>query len=117
MSEKLIIEQNCNDARLKLCKAVNYLHSVIDQQANRIKGLEELLREKKKDDVQRIEIPNYLIPKNAKLVECYETEKEIIVIGEPNDDDENHNCDFMGCSSINHVLYRFSKEATNEGSC
>ena len=32
---------------------------------------------------------------------------EIMIIGWPQDgDDENHNCDQMGCSSIEHVLYR-----------
>ena len=32
---------------------------------------------------------------------------EIIVFGEPkNSEDENHNCDEMGCSSVNHILLR-----------
>ena len=32
---------------------------------------------------------------------------EIMIIGQPEDsDDESHNCDQMGCSSIEHVLYR-----------
>lgn len=42
------------------------------------------------------------------LRECYETETEIIVLGYPGDD-ESHNCDEMGCSSVSHVLYRFWK--------
>ena len=32
---------------------------------------------------------------------------QLIVIGDPDEDDETHNCDHMGCSSVNHVLYRF----------
>jgi hypothetical protein len=31
---------------------------------------------------------------------------EIVITGSPISDDENHNCDMMGCSSISHVLYR-----------
>lgn len=32
---------------------------------------------------------------------------EILIIGQPEDDnDENHNCDQMGCSSVEHVLFR-----------
>ena len=52
-------------------------------------------------------IPKYMIPEGAKLVECYETATEIIVCGEPLKQD--HNCDQMGCSSINHVRYRICK--------
>lgn len=49
------------------------------------------------------------IPDGAQFRECYETEKEIIVLGLPEQDDENHNCDEMGCSTGSHVLYRFKK--------
>ena len=63
------------------------------------------------DNFQRIAIPIALIPKGAELRECYETETEIIVMGEPRHDDESHNCDQLGCSSVSHVKYRFSKEA------
>jgi hypothetical protein len=31
---------------------------------------------------------------------------EIVVVGQPDEDDESHNCDFMGCSSVEHVIYR-----------
>ena len=31
----------------------------------------------------------------------------LILIGSPNDEDENHNCDVAGCSSVSHVVYRF----------
>lgn len=47
-----------------------------------------------------------LIPKGATLVEAYLTEKEIVVMGQPKEDDENHNCDAMGCGTLSHVLYR-----------
>jgi hypothetical protein len=45
-----------------------------------------------------------LIPKGSVLVEAYLTEREIIVMGQPKDDD--HNCDAMGCGTLSHVLYR-----------
>lgn len=31
---------------------------------------------------------------------------EIVVTGQPNEDDETHDCDVMGCSSVSHVLFR-----------
>jgi hypothetical protein len=33
---------------------------------------------------------------------------EIVITGAPIEDDESHNCDAMGCSSVSHVLYRAS---------
>lgn len=45
---------------------------------------------------------------NAQMRECYESDDEIIVLGDPINDD--HNCDQMGCSSICHVIYRFKKD-------
>jgi len=56
-------------------------------------------------------IPVDFIPEGqgATIRECYETEKEIIVCGCPETDDESHNCDAMGCTTVNHVLYRFKK--------
>jgi hypothetical protein len=58
-------------------------------------------------ECEEIIIPKYMIPEGAHLVECYETETEIIVCGEPQVPE--HNCDQMGCSSINHVRYRIYK--------
>jgi hypothetical protein len=46
------------------------------------------------------------IPKGAVLVEAYLTEREIVICGSPKEDDENHNCDAMGCTTLSHVLYR-----------
>lgn len=32
---------------------------------------------------------------------------EFVIIGQPEDsNDESHNCDQMGCSTVEHVLYR-----------
>jgi hypothetical protein len=31
---------------------------------------------------------------------------EMIITGYPDEDNESHNCDEMGCSSVSHVLYR-----------
>lgn len=54
-----------------------------------------------------IKVPKSMIPEGAELMECYRTQREIIVCGQPAYRDKSHNCDEMGCSSINHVLYRF----------
>ena len=56
-----------------------------------------------------ISVPVAAIPKGAQLVEAYETATEIIVCGWPDTDDESHDCDAMGCSSVSHVLHRFRK--------
>jgi len=40
--------------------------------------------------------------------DCYETEREFIICGDPEEIDD-HNCDEMGCSSVSHVIYRFAK--------
>ncbi len=54
-----------------------------------------------------LSIPIDFIPNGNNIVrECYETDTEIVVCGWPK---EEHNCDQMGCSTINHVLYRFKK--------
>lgn len=50
---------------------------------------------------------------------------EIIITGSPVDDDEAHNCDFMGCGSFEHILFRgvcrwmekgYTEELQEEGS-
>ncbi len=49
------------------------------------------------------ELENYPIPKGAIPQEvAIEKSGHIVVYGIPN---EEHNCDQMGCSSIDHVLY------------
>ena len=57
------------------------------------------------EEYKQIRVPVSCIPDGAELMECYRTANELIVCGQPTD--ESHNCDEMGCSSINHVLYRF----------
>lgn len=54
-----------------------------------------------------VHVPLWNFPEGAALRECYETESEIVVLGDPVDDD--HNCDAMGCSTCFHVRYRFKK--------
>ena len=56
----------------------------------------------------KIEILDEFIPEKAKLIEAYETAKEIIVIGEP-EWVEDHNCDQMGCGTLSHVIYRMPR--------
>jgi hypothetical protein len=55
-----------------------------------------------------IRVRKDLIPKGATLVESYLTEREVIVMGCPAEDDEGHNCDAMGCGTLIHVLYRLT---------
>ena len=76
----------------------NNIRKVFDERKDNIVG---------QDTYQEIKIPERMIPKGSELVECYMTDKEIIVIGMPNSDDESHNCDEMGCGSLSHVIYRF----------
>jgi len=70
--------------------------------------LDEVIIDVKPSDsqiYQMIRVPISMIPDGAKLVECYMFKDTIIVIGEPAGD---HNCDQMGCSSLSHVIHRFS---------
>jgi hypothetical protein len=92
------------------CNVVDYQRSVITKQEKNMRNLMDAIRACSDKNYSVIKVHNDFIPKNAKLVECYETDKEIIVCGDPKEDDENHNCDFMRCSSVSHVLYRFKKE-------
>jgi hypothetical protein len=67
------------------------------------------------DKYEYIVVEKDVIPDGARLVEAYETPKEIIICGYPpvetddTPDDKRHNCDEMGCTSLSHVLYRISK--------
>lgn len=38
----------------------------------------------------------------------YVSDDEIVITGIPDEDDESHNCDEMGCGSLSHVLFRSS---------
>jgi len=65
-----------------------------------------IVKDFKEPEYKKIEVRDDLIPEGAKLVECYLTDSQVIVCGDPCDD-ENHNCDQMGCSSMSHVIHRF----------
>ncbi len=54
-------------------------------------------------------VPRLAIPKGAELCECYQTEKEWIIVGMPAQDDEGHDCDAMGCSTLSHVVARIPR--------
>lgn len=50
------------------------------------------------------------IPKGFKEIKnvegVYVSDNEIVITGIPDPDDEKHNCDTLGCSSVSHVLFR-----------
>lgn len=63
------------------------------------------------------------IPAGGELVEAYLTADEGIILGQPEDEPEGltptemerwyeqaHNCDFMGCGTLSHVLFRFPRK-------
>lgn len=78
----------------------------------RIAGIHRKEREdREREEFEIIKVPRRCIPKGAKLVEAYETQREIVVMGDPPEDDDMHDCDALGCGSLGHVLYRFQKEA------
>lgn len=58
-------------------------------------------------DNECVIVEKRLIPKEGELVEAYLTERECIVVGFPDENDEEHNCDEMGCGTFSHVIYRF----------
>lgn len=41
--------------------------------------------------------------KDAQVIQ---TRTELIVLGTPDDGDEGHSCDLMGCSTVSHVIFR-----------
>jgi len=69
--------------------------------------MSETTFEIKKDGKTLVHILLWNFPENAQMRECYETENEIVILGEPLDDD--HDCDLMGCSTCFHVRYRFPR--------
>lgn len=50
--------------------------------------------------------PKLFVPTGARLVEAWEFDGELIVTGCPSCDDDSHNCDEMGCTSVSHVILR-----------
>jgi hypothetical protein len=72
---------------------------------------EQVIRDFEQCDFQSIKVWDKYIPEGAKLVEAYETDKGFVIIGTPKSDDESHNCDEMGCSTLSHVVARIEKPA------
>jgi len=60
-----------------------------------------------KDGKVLVHVPLWNFPKTGQLRECYETDNEIVILGEPLNNE--HDCDVMGCSTCFHVRYRFPK--------
>jgi hypothetical protein len=54
-------------------------------------------------------------PPGARLVEAYMTDREVVVMGDPDPDDETHDCDAMGCGTMSHVAARFPLLAARKG--
>jgi len=77
-------------------------------ESNIKKTFNERRKTKEKKGTQKIEVQNYMIPRGAKLVECYLTATEVLVIDDIDTEDETHNCDMLGCGSLSHVKYRFN---------
>ena len=50
------------------------------------------------------------VPKGYKELEevtgVFVSDKEIVVTGIPDEDDKSHDCDYMGCGSLSHVIFR-----------
>jgi hypothetical protein len=88
--------------------------SVADRENLAMAGLRREV-EKLRERYVIVRVPKDEIPEGARLVEAYETEKSIVVCGDPPEDDEDkpeelqHNCDEMGCCTMSHVIYRFPK--------
>jgi len=73
------------------------------------------LKKRFKDNCEDFEESEELkMSKKYKKLDCIIEEalladEGLIIIGSPNDEDENHNCDRAGCSSVSHVVYRFGE--------
>jgi|GEM_PF-6286432 hypothetical protein len=95
-------------------------HPQIKELADEVSGklvclVSDMINENRKrrlDLYHTIEVAKSDIPKNAKLIECYETDKEYVIIGSPLS--EEHNCDEMGCSTVSHVRMRIKKEVDKQ---
>lgn len=70
--------------------------------------------DRSRDEYHVLMVPKNTVPPGAKLAECYETEREWVVVGEPwrgedVTDPRYHNCDTMGCGTLFHVVTRIQK--------
>lgn len=59
-----------------------------------------------------LRVPRSCVPEGALLAECYETTNQFIIIGTVESDDEEHNCDVMGCGTLSHVIARIPRKGT-----
>lgn len=57
---------------------------------------------------RRCHVPTMRVPAGYQRVDAYSDGKVLILLGSPDSNDESHNCDEMGCGSMDHVLYRFN---------
>jgi hypothetical protein len=107
------------------CEDVPALADDVLALVERVRELEGIIAEMKQDyktyveNHEVISVHKRAIPANSHLVEAYETDTEIVVCGEPPNENEgeypaDHDCDFMGCASLSHVVYRFDKKAGSE---
>lgn len=46
----------------------------------------------------------YVEMKNATGV--FVSDDQIVILGVPDEEVSDHNCDYMGCSSVEHVIFR-----------
>jgi hypothetical protein len=70
-----------------------------------VEEIEELTKEHFEQMKKLMEAPEgYREIKNVSNV--FVSDVDIVITGYPEEDDESHNCDEMGCSSVSHVLFR-----------
>ena len=77
--------------------------------------------EKMRENYHILAVAKVHSPEGASLVEAWDTGTQFVIIGTPNDcEDENspeyHNCDAMGCGSCCHVVARVPKVDTERES-
>lgn len=61
--------------------------------------------QKMREEHEVISMPKYLIPAGWKLAEAYHKDGKLVICGEP-DPNGRHDCDMMGCTTMNHVIWR-----------
>lgn len=57
-------------------------------------------------DYEIIRVRKNCIPRGARLTEAYVCAGVLLLIGDVAPNDEEHNCDAMGCGSLSHVIFR-----------
>ncbi len=62
--------------------------------------------EREEAEYQTIRVRKDCIPKGAQLVEAYVCAGALLLLGNVAENDEEHNCDMMGCSTLSHVIHR-----------